>query len=327
MRRRILPSLPGKTRCDISPQLARLETRTDQLQEFVELAAAHGRSAAGTGQVSIQVPALGSVPATKFGMAVATIEGDVLTTGDATEQFSIQSLSKLFALCALLQRDPSAWEHIGWGPTDSGYGSVAELERNHGRPRNPFVNSGALVVTDRLMDLTGDAVGATIDLLTTTSGDTSINSDARVALSESVADHRNAAIAHVLAEHGKLVNGIDRVLTQYFAQCAVAASAQTVAKAALFLADRSAEQEILDGASARRVNAVLLMSGMYGAAGDIAYRIGLPAKSGIGGGVLAIMPGLGTVCVWSPPLDDDGNSAGGVAAIEEFARLAGWSVF
>ena len=99
-----------------------------------------------------------------------------------------------------------------------------------------------------------------------------------------------------------------------------------MAKAALFLADRDTTTAPLDAATIRRVNAVLLTSGMYGAAGDIAYRIGLPAKSGIGGGVLAVMPGKGTVCVWSPPLDADGNSAGGVAAIEEFARLAGWSV-
>ncbi|KXF50339.1 glutaminase A [Rhodococcus sp. SC4] len=299
----------------------------DQLQEYLDIAAEHGRAAAVAGHVSTQVPALSSVSPTKFGMAVATVDGCVLTAGDGTEPFSIQSLSKLFALCALLQRNPAVWDHIGWGPTDSGYGSVAELERNLGRPRNPFVNPGALVVTDRLLELTGDAVGATIDLLASTSGTAVINSDGRVALSETVADHRNAAIAHVLAEHGKLVNGIDRVLTQYFAQCAIAASVETVAKSALFLADRSADATVLDSGSVRRVNAVLLMSGMYGAAGDVAYRIGLPAKSGIGGGVLAIMPGLGTVCVWSPPLDTDGNSAGGVAAIEEFARLAGWSVF
>jgi glutaminase len=134
-------------------------------------------------------------------------------------------------------------------------------------------------------------------------------------------------VARVPAEHGHLDNEIGRVLQQYCSQCAIAATVQTVAKAALFLADRQNHSSLLDAGTIRRVNAVLLTSGMYGAAGDIAYRIGLPAKSGIGGGVLAIMPGMGTVCVWSPPLDADGNSAGGIAAIEEFARLAGWSVF
>jgi glutaminase len=277
--------------------------------------------------VSRQVPALGLVSAAKFGMAVATIDGEVVSTGDADEPFSIQSVSKLFALCALLQRDAGAWTQVGWGPTDAGYGSVAELERNQGRPKNPFVNSGALVVTDRLLHFTGDAVRSTIDLLVATSRDGTIRFNPDVSLSESVADHRNAAIAHVLAEHGKLANDIDAVLSQYFAQCAIEASVRAIARSALFLADRSTVPAFLDSATVRRVNAVLLTSGMYGAAGDIAYRVGLPAKSGIGGGILAIMPGVGTVCVWSPPLDTDGNSAGGVAAIEEFARLAGWSVF
>jgi glutaminase len=148
-----------------------------------------------------------------------------------------------------------------------------------------------------------------------------------MATSEYLTGHRNSAIAHVLAEHGHLQNPIDEVLRQYFAQCAITADVRALARAALFLADRSDAACVLDEDSIRRVNAVLLTSGMYGAAGDIAYRIGLPAKSGIGGGVLAVMPGHGVICVWSPPLDPAGNSAGGVAAIEEFARLARWSVF
>ncbi len=297
------------------------------LTTHLHAAADVGRRAAQGGVVSAQIPALAAVPATKFAMAVATIDGTVIHTGDSTEAFSIQSLSKLFALCVLLTHRADAWTDVGWGPTNAGYGSVAELERNNGRPANPFVNSGAIVVTDRLIAHCGDAVAATIGLLRRASPVASVGSDAAVALSESLTGHRNSAIAHVLAEHRVLRNPIDRVLEQYFGQCAITADVQTVARAALFLADRDHGNNPLGEASIRRVNAVLLTSGMYGAAGDIAYRIGLPAKSGIGGGVLAVMPGRGTICVWSPPLDRDGNSAGGVAAIEEFARLAGWSIF
>lgn len=294
---------------------------------YLNTAAACGRRAARTGTVSTQIPALAAVPATKFAMAVATADGALVHTGDSTEGFSIQSLSKLFALCALLQHRPDAWLDVGWGPTNAGYGSVADLERNNGRPANPFVNSGAIVVTDRLLTHCGDAVGATMGLLRRDDPSARVGSDAAVALSETLTGHRNSAIAHVLAEHGVLGNPIDRVLQQYFGQCAITADVRTLARAALFLADRSGDGNPLDEASVRRVNAVLLTSGMYGAAGDIAYRIGLPAKSGIGGGILAIMPGRGTVCAWSPPLDPDGNSAGAVAAIEKFAELAGWSVF
>ncbi|MCV7230154.1 glutaminase A [Mycolicibacterium komossense] len=297
------------------------------LAAHLHTAAEHGRRAANSGAVCRHIPALAGVPSTGFAMAVAGVDGSLLHTGDSDHPFSIQSLSKLFALCALLRHDREAWNDVGWDPTTSGYGSVADLERNHGRPTNPFVNSGAIVVTDRLITHSGDAVASTIGLLRNADARAAVDSDIDVARSESSTGHRNSAIAHVLAEHGYLENPIDVVLQQYFSQCAITASVKTLATAALFLADRSGPSAILDEASVRRVNAVLLTSGMYGAAGDIAYRIGLPSKSGIGGGVLAVMPGKGTVCVWSPPLDAVGNSAGGVAAIDEFARLARWSVF
>lgn len=271
-------------------------TRQHALSEHLSAAATRGRLVAEQGSVTTQIPALAGVPASKFAMAVATTRGDFMEVGDGDEAFSIQSLSKLFALCALLKHDPGVWQDVGWGPTDAGYRSLADLELNRGRPRNPFVNPGALVVTDRLMLHSGDAVSASIELMESESQYAgSVKSDPAIAASESRADHRNSAIAHVLAERGLLVHDINHVLEQYFRQCAIAASVRTLARAALFLADRSGSATGLDVSTIRRVNAVLLTSGMYGAAGDIAYQIGLPAKSGIGGGVLAIMPGQGTV--------------------------------
>jgi glutaminase len=296
------------------------------LRGYARQALERGQSVAAEGTVSLQIPALGEVPADRFGIAVATLRGAEAAVGDARTAFSLQSLSKLFALCALLEVEPTAWEHIGWAPSDAGYGSVAELELHEGQPRNPFVNAGALVVTDRLIARTGDAPRAVCHLLEELCGE-QVAVDAAMARSETESDHRNRAIAHVLAEHGRLLHDVEIVLTQYFRQCAIAASTTALARSALFLADRGRTLGPLDEATVRRVNAVLLTGGMYGAAGDIAYRIGLPAKSGIGGGVLAIMPGRGAVCAWSPPLDATGNSRGGVVAIEEFARLAGWSVF
>lgn len=294
---------------------------------WLEEAMSAGISAAEHGRVSAQIPALAQVPASHFAIAVATVDGQVVHAGDSRTEFSIQSLSKLFALSALLEHDPSAWSRVGWRPTNAHFNSVAELERSGGRPANPFVNAGALVVTDRLLERTGDAVAATMDLIRRESDGRRVNVDEDVAVSEMIADHRNSALAHVLTEHGRLSCGIEGLLAQYCRQCAITADVQTLARAALFLADRRRHPSDLDPATVRRINAVLLTSGMYGAAGDIAYRVGLPAKSGIGGGVLAVMPGRGAICVWSPPLDGDGNSAGGVAAIERFSELAEWSVF
>jgi glutaminase len=285
-----------------------------------------GRAAAPQGRVSTQIPALSHVDPTLFGIAVSNMSGIEIAEGDATTAFSLQSLSKLFALCSLLSIEPTAWDHVGWAPSDAGYGSVAELELHRGQPRNPFVNAGALVVTDRLLEHTGDAPEAVCRLLEQLSGE-DVRIDEAVARSETASDHRNRAIAHVLAENGRLIHDVADVLRQYFRQCAIAATASAVSRACLFLSDRGRSRGPLDEPTVRRVNAVLLTGGMYNAAGDIAYRVGLPAKSGIGGGVVAVMPGQGVVCAWSPPLDQTGNSLGGVIAIEEFARLAGWSVF
>lgn len=304
----------------------RIVQQESALKEYAELALERGAAASRQGTVSPQIPELSTVDPSRFGIAVVTLDGAEVCVGDISTPFSLQSVTKLFALCALLQREPAAWEHVGWSPSDAGYGSVVELEHHQGRPRNPFVNAGALVVTDRLLHHTGDAPGAVADLLTDLSGEPA-RPDPQVARSESSNDHRNRAIVHVLAEHGRLRSGVDAVLSQYFEQCALTATVSAVARSALFLADRGQTLGHLDPPTVRRVNAVLLTAGMYGAAGDIAYRIGLPAKSGIGGGVLAVMPGVGAVCVWSPPLDQTGNSVGGVVAIEEFSRLAGWSVF
>lgn len=286
-----------------------------------------GREAALAGAVTVKILDLSRVDPSSFGFALTTVEGTELGLADSEVPFSLQSITKLFALAALLRMEPTAWEHLGWASTELGYNSVTELERASGRPRNPFVNAGALIVTDRLLHHTGSAVDTVTTMIRELSGDAAVASDPAVAASEAAADHRNRALAHVLAEHGRLLNDVDEVLRQYYAQCAVTGSALGVARAARFLADRRLHDRVLDSSDVRRMNAVLLTSGMYSAAGDIAYRIGLPAKSGIGGGIVAILPGAGTVCTWSPPLDSEGNSVGGVAAIEEFARTSGWSVF
>jgi glutaminase len=286
-----------------------------------------GRKAAPSGAVTPRIPELSKVDPGSFGFSVTTVDGVELGLGASDVAFSLQSMTKLFALAALLRLEPTAWEHVGWAPTELGYNSVSELERAAGRSRNPFVNAGALIVTDRLLHHTGSAVDTVTELIRDLSEDVGVASDDAVASSEAEADHRNRALAHVLAEHGQLMNDVDAVLADYYAQCAITASTLGVARATRFLADRRLHDRVLDSANVRRMNAVLLTSGMYNAAGDIAYRVGLPAKSGIGGGIVATLPGVGTVCAWSPPLDTDGNSVGGVAAIEEFSWTAGWSVF
>ncbi|MFF2076131.1 glutaminase [Kitasatospora sp. NPDC058162] len=285
------------------------------------------------GRVAQYIPALASVDPSRFGLAIAELNhrSKPHGTGDWLEPFSIQSLSKVFTLALVLAADgDTLWTRVGKEPSGAPFNSLAQLEREHGIPRNPFVNAGALVVTDRLLTLTGDARGALRDFLRTESGNPRIDFDAEVAFSESRHGHRNAALAHLLADHGRLDNPVPDVLDHYFWQCSLAMNCRDLARAAGFLARhglRADATRLLTRSEAKRINAVMLIGGTYDAAGEFAHRVGLPAKSGVGGGIIAVIPGRCTVCTWGPALDHHGNSTAGITALDTLTTLTGWSIF
>ncbi|WP_433324962.1 glutaminase [Spirillospora sp. CA-294931] len=284
----------------------------------------------GTGSASAAIPALAGVDTSHFGMAVATADGELARIGDADRPFSIQSVAKLFTTALVLARDGDAlWTRVGREPSSHRYDALGLLDDTRGIPRNPFVNAGALVLVDRLLDLYPDGSDAVLDFIRTESGDPDIAIDARVAASERAASHRNAAAAHLIAAHGNLRNPIETVLDHYVAQSAIAASCADLARAAMFLATGTLRDggRLLTPSATKRLNAVLLTCGTYDAAGDVAYRVGLPAKSGIGGGMLAIIPGRGVGCAWSPGLDASGNPIAATAALDAFTTATGWSIF
>jgi glutaminase len=288
------------------------------------------RPVVGRGRVATVIPALASEDPARFGLALATADGEVHGIGDWRRPFSIQSISKAFALALVIAHDGEAiWRRVGREPSGTPFNSLVQLEYEGGIPRNPFINAGALVVTDRLLTLTGDACGAVLDLVRAESGG-DVRVDEEVARSESAHRHRNAALAHLLADQGNLHHPVDVVLEHYFRQCAIAMSCTDLALAAGFLARHGVRRDggrLLSRSDAKRVNAVMLTCGTYDAAGEVAYRTGLPCKSGIGGGILAVMPERCTLCAWSPALDAKGNSVAGVAALDAFSTLTGWSVF
>lgn len=282
------------------------------------------------GRVADYIPALAAVDPASFGMALATVDGEVHGVGDYQHDFSIQSISKLFTLTlALAIGGDGLWERVGREPSGTPFNSLVQLESEDGIPRNPFINSGAIVVTDRLHSLTGDASETVREFLRAESG-ARADTDAEVAISEAVTGHRNSALAHFLASYGNLENPVGTVLEHYYAHCAIAASCRDLALAGGFLARhgvRSDGTRLLTLSEAKRVNAVMLTCGTYDAAGEFAFRVGLPGKSGVGGGILAVLPGVGAICVWSPGLDAQGNSVAGVAALDAFTTATGLSVF
>ena len=287
--------------------------------------------AIGRGMVADYIPRLAAVDPQQFGMAVVMNDGEVHTTGDADTAFSVQSISKVFSLALVMSHESDEiWRRVSREPSGNPFNSLLQLDQEFGKPRNPFINAGALVVTDRLHQLTGDASAAMRDLVRSETGNPRIDGDPQVARSEQETGHRIAAMAHLLASYGNLESSVEEVLEQYFWQCSLSMTCREIALAAGLLSRHGVcanGTRLLSLSNTKRINAVMLTCGTYDAAGEFAYRVGLPGKSGVGGGILAVIPGRCTICVWSPALSPSGNSAAGVAALDLFTTRTGWSIF
>ncbi|BAS11224.1 glutaminase [Arthrobacter sp. Hiyo4] len=284
-----------------------------------------------TGSVPANIPFLAAVPFDRFGIAVATTSGEVFSSGDAEVPFSIQSISKVFTLAMALRGDSSGtlWSRVLREPSGTSFNSLVQLEVEHGIPRNPFINAGALVVTDHLMEETSDAATQVLRFLTTQAASTGPFIDEAAAASELSSSSRNLALAHFLKGFGNLRQPAESVVENYVRQCSIMMSCVELAKAGLFLArdGHGALGTVVSRSDAKRIGSIMLTCGMYDAAGEFAYRVGLPGKSGVGGGILVVVPGVGAICVWSPRLDAKGNSLAGTAALADLSDRTGWSVF
>jgi glutaminase len=285
-----------------------------------------------SGQVAHYIPALARVDPRHFGMAVVTADGQEAVAGDGGVPFSIQSISKVFTLTLAMQHlGETLWERIGREPSGTAFNSLVQLEFEQGRPRNPFINAGAIAVADRLVSCFG--VQAKDELLALMGGlaGEPIAFDAEVAASEADTGFRNLALANFMKSFGKLDHPVETVLDLYFHQCALRMSCLQLARAAAYLCRDGAHPQwseaVCTERQTRRVNALMLTCGTYDAAGEFAFRIGLPCKSGVGGGILAVVPDRLTLAVWSPGLDATGNSALGMLALERFVARTGLSVF
>jgi glutaminase len=287
------------------------------------------------GSVPAGIPHLSSPPFSRFGIAVATTSGEVFSAGDADLPFSIQSISKVFTLAMALSADDpgTLWSRVLREPSGTSFNSLVQLEVEHGIPRNPFINSGALVVTDHLMERFPDAADQVLRFLSGQVGQQIGRPgpfiDEAAAKSELANSSRNLALAHFLKDFGNLRRPAQAVVENYVRQCSIMMSCTEVAKAGLFLAQdgRGAQGTVVSRSEANRISSIMLTCGMYDAAGEFAYRVGLPGKSGVGGGILAIVPGECAICVWSPRLDSKGNSLAGTAALADLSDRTGWSVF
>jgi len=300
-----------------------MQDRSDptDLTALLERIADRARPRAETGKVADYIPALARVDPAKFGLALVTAEGREYAAGDADEPFSIQSISKLFLLALAMEwiGDP-LWQRVSREPSGMRFNSLIQLETEQGIPRNPFINAGAIVVTDALLERRWNLETSFRNQMRLLAGNPELHYDDEVFRSEQKHGDLNRAIAFVLKAYGNLHGDPLAVANAYFRACAMAMSARDLARAAMFLvAPRPGPAAVSEGRHARGLAALMSTCGLYDQSGEFAWRVGLPGKSGVGGGILAVKPGQFAVCAWSPPLDPYGNSVAGQAALEMLA--------
>ncbi|NDJ57504.1 glutaminase B [Enterobacteriaceae bacterium 4M9] len=301
--------------------------------QLLEDILAQVRPLIGQGKVASYIPALADVPARRLGIAVCTVDGECFSAGDATERFSIQSISKVLSLILAmgLYDEQEIWQRVGKDPSGQPFNSLVQLELERGKPRNPFINAGALVVCDMLQSRLSAPRQRMLEVVRTLSGCPDLVYDGAIARSEFEHSARNAAIAWLMKSFGNFENDVTAVLQSYFHYCALKMNCIELAQTFLFLACQGrapgAQTPVITPLQTRQVNALMATSGMYESSGEFAWRVGMPGKSGVGGGIIAVVPHEMSIAVWSPELDAAGNSLAGIAALERLADKIGRSIF
>ncbi len=284
------------------------------------------------GKQADYIPELAKVNPDQFGMCIQTIEGDVAAIESADTRFSIQSISKVFALAMCLSiKGDSLWKRVGKEPSGTAFNSLVQLEVEHGIPRNPFINAGAIVMADILLSELDNAEEEFLGFVRAVAGNDTINYNPAVAISERENGYLNAAIVNLLKYHHSIENDIESVLHFYFMMCSVEMSCRELSGAFLAFANHRREFDYagvkLTSSQVKRMNAIMQTCGFYDEAGEFSYLVGLPGKSGVGGGIVAIYPLQYSVAVWSPRLNSKGNSVMGIKALELLTSETKESIF
>ena len=284
------------------------------------------------GKQADYIPELAKVNPDQFGMCIHTIYGEIAAIEQADTRFSIQSISKVFALAMCLSiKGDDLWKRVGKEPSGTAFNSLIQLEVEKGVPRNPFINSGAIVMADILLSHLENPEADFLKFVRAVAGNDTIDYNRDVAISERENGYLNAAIVNLLKYHGTIENGIEEILHFYFMMCSIEMSCRELSLAFLAFANHRRKFDYsgftLTASQVKRINAIMQTCGFYDEAGEFAYLVGLPGKSGVGGGIVAIYPLQYSVAVWSPRLNPKGNSVMGIKALELLTTETKESIF
>ncbi len=284
------------------------------------------------GRLAHYIPELANVDPSNFGIHISTISHFKYGAGNFQNKFSIQSIAKVFSLClAYKMLGENIWSRLGVEPSGTGFNSLIQLESDNGIPRNPFINAGAMVISDILVSNLDNPKDDLLNFIKNLSKNQDINYSSRISASEKSTGHRNKAMCNFIKSFGNIDNEPDDVLNFYFDLCSLELSCEHLSELFLFLANNGKnlhnQKQILTISQSKRINALMQTCGFYDESGEFAFKVGLPGKSGVGGGIIAIHPGCYAIAVWSPKLNEKGNSFKGMKFLEEFTTLSQLSIF
>jgi glutaminase len=301
-------------------------------QKILEEIYAEVKPLIGSGKQANYIPELNHVDINKFGICLTTINGETYNVGDAEENFSIQSISKVITLAIVLAfQEKKMSKRVGVEPTGNAFNSLVQLEFENGVPRNPFINAGALVISDIILSNIPNAKQVYLDFIENKLGVKNLLVNQSVAQSEMEAGYLNTALANFLKSFGNLNNSVEEVLDFYYYQCAIEMSCKDLSEAFLLFANHGKTinnpQQVLSKSQTKRLNALMQTCGFYDEAGEFTFKVGLPGKSGVGGGIVAVCPQQYSIAVWAPGLNNKGNSLIGMKALELFTTKTDSSIF
>jgi len=284
------------------------------------------------GQLASFIPELANVDSEKFGVHISTIDQINFGLGNCYDKFSIQSIAKVLSLClaySIIGED--IWKRLGVEPSGTGFNSLVQLEADQGIPRNPFINSGAIVISDILISSLTNPKEEFLAFVRSISNNSEINYSDKISASEKSIGYRNAALCNFIKSYGNIKNNPSDVLDFYYDLCSLEMNCKELSELFLFLANNGCKildnTSILSKSQSKRINALMQTCGFYDESGEFAFKVGLPGKSGVGGGIIAIHPNKYTIAVWSPKLNEKGNSYKGMTFLEEFTTKSQLSIF
>jgi len=285
-----------------------------------------------TGKIADYIPELAKIDANKFGIALVDKHQNIFTKSNALENFSIQSISKVITTSLIFSKiGNDLWKRVGYEPSGNSFNSLVQLENENGIPRNPFINAGALVIADLMLEHFENPKTILLDFVRELTENPNINYNENVAQSEKAFGYRNAALVNFIKSFGNIKNEPEAVLDFYYHQCSIEMSCVDLAKCFQVFSNNGvipkSDKKFLSSSQCKRMNALMQMCGFYDQAGEFTFKVGLPGKSGVGGGVVAVFPNHYTVAVWSPKLNKKGNSFYGLETLERLTTETSLSIF